>query len=101
MLGDDDSRGSHPRALSEPEKVLPGHFRHHQIHNDEFHITHPDGRKESITKRHRLAMVTLPELKAHITGAGFDDLRVFPGYDARTDGRADGYKMLVAAQRPA
>jgi SAM-dependent methyltransferase len=49
---------------------------------------------------HRYGMATLPELQYHLAELGFEDARTFASYAARSPGRLDGPRILVAARRP-
>lgn len=49
---------------------------------------------------HSYGMTTLPELQYHLDDAGFEDVRTFNSYAARSPERLDGPRILIAARKP-
>jgi SAM-dependent methyltransferase len=49
---------------------------------------------------HSYGMTTLPELQYHLDEAGFEELRTFNSYAARSPERLDGPRMMLAARKP-
>lgn len=65
---------------------------------DDFIFAHSDQSEARLV--HRYGMTTLPELQYHLEEAGFEDLRTFNSYAARSPERLHGPRILVAARKP-
>jgi SAM-dependent methyltransferase len=67
---------------------------------DEYRYDDPQLGPLNISKTHRCAIVTQPELRYFLKEQGFEDIRTFPDYHAREDAPLTGHDFLITAQKP-
>ncbi len=73
---------------------------HIWIQIDEFQYEAPSEGPVRISKTHRCAIITQPELRYFLKQTGFTDIRTFNGYDSRQNEPLTGHDFLIAAQKP-
>jgi SAM-dependent methyltransferase len=73
-----------------------GTFSHH----DRFTWKDESGGDRVMTKTHRMALVSYPELAYFLDELGFERIRTFNSYDDREPGHLAGRRILVSAESP-
>jgi len=73
-----------------------GSFTHH----DRFSWLDDSGREQVLTKTHRMALVSFPELAYFLDELGFRDVRTFNSYADREPSELAARRTLVAARAP-
>lgn len=70
------------------------------IHEDEYVINGKIQGESEVSKTHKVAMITPPELFYFIQQVGFENLRTYNSYQARADEPLNSSAMLISAQKP-
>ncbi len=89
-------------------KTVQHIMKHHlDFHNavwileDEYLIDGKIQGESEVSKTHRVAMITPPELFYFVRHVGFENLRTYNSYQARAHELLNSSAMLVSAQKPA
>lgn len=69
-------------------------------HTDRFTWRDDSGTVRVVTKSHRMALISYPELAYFLDEIGFDDIRTYNGFEDREPSELTGRNILVAARRP-
>lgn len=90
----------HGRAARRIQHFRLDFHEHLWTQIDEFQYDDPEIGPVRLSKTHRCAIVTLPELRHFLYGTGFDDIHTYASYDARESQPLTGHDFLISAQRP-
>ncbi|MDX9972283.1 MAG: methyltransferase domain-containing protein [FCB group bacterium] len=88
------------RAVRRTTHYRPDFDQHIWTQIDEYRYDDPEIGPVNISKTHRCAIITQPELRYFLKQQGFREIRSFPDYRAREEGPLTGHDFLIAAQKP-
>jgi SAM-dependent methyltransferase len=90
------------------EGILVTRTAHHDIdfhrgtfvHHDRFTWVDESGVQQVVSKTHRMAIVSFPEVAYFLRELGYTDIRTFSSYEDRNASELTGRRVLIAARAP-